>query len=233
MSDIRRLYQLQLLDQEIAGRTTQRQSLEDRLEGWAELTAAEGQHDEARSVMALLEREQRDRQGEVDAATAKVNREEQRLYGGEIRNPRELTALQQEVFSLQAQRNEKDEELLALLIRVEEARARLREAETKLSELEARWAVMKQEMESELTVVLAALTQSASQREQVTHSVDADSLRLYETLRAGRNGVAVARVEQNRCQGCRVELPAAVLQRVRQDRQLTQCNHCHRLLYLM
>jgi predicted nucleic acid-binding Zn-ribbon protein len=30
-----------------------------------------------------------------------------------------------------------------------------------------------------------------------------------------------------------VELPAAIVQRVRQDRQLTQCNHCNRLLYLM
>ena len=233
MSDIRRLYQLQLLDLEITVRSVEQRGLEERLQGWAELDESVARRDEARGALIVLEREQRDFQGEVDVAAAKLTREEQRLYGGEIRNPRELTDLQREVQSLQAQRADKDEQLLELLVRVDEARAHLRDEEAKAGELEARWAAMTQEMRTQLTAVTATLAQLDAQRTQVTQGVEASSLRLYDTLRAGRNGLAVARVEQSRCQGCRVELPAAVLQRVRQDRQLSQCNHCNRLLYLM
>jgi predicted nucleic acid-binding Zn-ribbon protein len=232
MSDIRKLYQLQLLDQEIAARSAEQRDVEERLAGWPELTAAEERRTEARSDLASLERELRDLQAEVDDASAKVAREEQRLYGGEVRNPRELTSLQQEVTGLQTQRREREEQLLELLVRADEARGRLREQEAKVAELEAQWAAMKDQMQGQASEVAVALAQLNGQRMQLAQGVEPGSLSLYETLRAGR-GQAVARIEQNRCQGCRVELPAAVVQRVRQDRQLTQCNHCNRLLLMM
>ena len=231
MSDIRKLYQLQLLDQEIATRSTEQRDLQDRLAGWPELTAAEERQKEAQTALALVEREQRDLQGEVDDATAKVAREEQRLYGGVVRGSRELMALQQEVTGLQTQRHVREEQLLELLMRIEDVRSRLREENAQVKDLSAQWEAMKQEMQGRLAEVEAALARLSSQRQQLVQGVEAGSLSLYETLRAGR-GLAVARIEQNRCQGCRVELPAAVVQRVRQDRQLTQCNHCNRLLYL-
>src|SRR5688572_18059782 len=118
MSDIRKLYQLQLLDQDISARSGEQRDLQERLAGSPELIAAEVRQREAQNAVALVEREQRGLQGEVDDATARVTREEQRLYGGEVRGSRELMALQQEVIGLQAQRREREERLLDLLVRM-------------------------------------------------------------------------------------------------------------------
>jgi predicted nucleic acid-binding Zn-ribbon protein len=232
MTDIRKLYQLQLLDQEISSRTAEQRDLQERLAGSPELIAARERQQEVQNALDLIEREQRSLQDDVDDAVAKLTREEQRLYGGEVRGTRELQGLQQEVDSLQAQRQEREERLLELLVRVEDARTALRDQTAEVRELSGQWDSSKERMEAELAAVNAVLERLGGQRQQLVSGIEPASLSLYETLKAGR-GLAVAQIQQNRCQGCRVELPAAIVQRVRQDRQLTQCNHCNRLLYLM
>ena len=69
-----------------------------------------------------------------------------------------------------------------------------------------------------------------AERGRWTDVIDAPTLGLYERLRSGRQGRAVARVERSICQGCRIGLPSHLVQRVRSGVVLVQCPSCERIL---
>ena len=61
--------------------------------------------------------------------------------------------------------------------------------------------------------------------------VEPPLLQRYETLRQAKGGRAVAKVERDLCQGCRMSLPTQLRQRVRSGRQAVNCSSCGRMLF--
>ncbi len=54
----------------------------------------------------------------------------------------------------------------------------------------------------------------------------------YQLLRKTKNGLAIVKVEKNTCQGCRIALTTAELQKIIQLKDLIQCKMCNRILYV-
>ena len=75
-----------------------------------------------------LEREQRHMEGEIDALSTKIEREEGRLYDGSVKLPKELAGIQQEIEALRARRSDIEDAELELLDSLEEAEASRAEA---------------------------------------------------------------------------------------------------------
>ena len=87
---------------------------------------------------------------------------------------------------------------------------------------------IKQDAEAKLGDDLAAL---ALEREEVLRLVAQNLIPMYESLRKSRGGVAVARVERNMCQGCRLSLPTGDVQKARTSQGTVLCSSCGRILY--
>jgi predicted nucleic acid-binding Zn-ribbon protein len=71
-----------------------------------------------------------------------------------------------------------------------------------------------------------------AKRTQEASGIDSRATSLYAVLRERKAGVAVAQVERGMCQGCRITLPAAVLQKARGSTGLVQCVRCERILFV-
>jgi hypothetical protein len=113
------------------------------------------------------------------------------------------------------------EELEPLVEKANEALSRLEDARPAQ---EAEW----REAEAKLGDDLAAL---ALEREEVLPLVAPNLIPMYESLRKSRAGVAVARVERNMCQGCRLSLPTGDVQKARTSQGTVLCSSCGRILY--
>jgi predicted nucleic acid-binding Zn-ribbon protein len=85
--------------------------------------------------------------------------------------------------------------------------------------------IEKERLENEL----AALGQK---RKTMAGQIDSAILRLYEEIRLARQGRAVSKVVQGRCQGCRISLSMSDQQRARMGNELARCSNCGRILYL-
>lgn len=68
-------------------------------------------------------------------------------------------------------------------------------------------------------------------RRQLMERIPADMARDYNRLR-GRHADAVVPVVDGVCQGCFVQLPAAVRVLLPNPRERVSCDHCGRILYL-
>lgn len=233
MSDLDGLYQLQQLDTrifdlrdrlenhpmkvEVQGLEEERESLE------AELKEAEASLQESRKRMARME-------SEIQALEEKARREEEKLYGGKVTNPKELRGLQAEVRSLGKQKDTLETELLEEMERQEELRGSVDALRSRLEELGRGIGEKKGVLEEETAGLEGELAALEKERDTLRSGIDGELLELYDRLLAAKQNLAVVKVVEGICQGCRVELPGKDYDRFLKSEDVFRCTNCGRIL---
>ena len=232
MSSIRVLTSLQAVDSDIRSHRTVQEELQRQLDDIEQLEALKEQVAGVQSIIADLEKEQREADGEAEGTREQLQGVEAKLYSGSIRIPKELVALQQDAAMIKTRLEGQDERVLGLMTRLEEQRGMLEGLKTELAQVEAERSELERKLGAELSQLASELDQLNVQRLSLTTQVSSSDLALYESLLNAKQGRAVARIERATCQGCRINLPTTVQHRVRSAQILTQCPSCSRVLYM-
>ncbi|MBA7648328.1 hypothetical protein ES703_56114 [subsurface metagenome] len=216
---------------EIEAKTEALAGVESRLgasEALAEVRALLASEEEC---LAALEKNQRLGEWEVEDMRSKTALLEEKLYGGSVRNPKELVSLQEQVEHLKKGRRGQEDKLLDIMAEVETVQNRVAAKREELQRMEEDWRQEQSFLSREQAELRASLADLEQKREELAARIDGVSLELYHDLRR-RQGRAVAKVEQGMCQGCRLVLSMNELQRARMGQELVQCSSCQRILYL-
>jgi predicted nucleic acid-binding Zn-ribbon protein len=232
MTNVADLYALQEIDSALDARRASLADAESRVGETEELVEARERVSALKQGLEEAEKQQREQEWEIDDLREKIEPLEKRLYGGTIRNPKELEDLQQDVQSLKKRQRALEDRDLEIMVAVEEAQRSNREAQELLAEVQAAWEVEQERLarqQAELRSEIAALEQ---RRGDQIGLVDSPVLGLYENLRTARQGRAVAKVERGTCQGCRISLPMNIVHRARGGTEIVQCSSCERILYV-
>ena len=232
MVSIKRLYDLQELDWDIAAREKTLAEVILRLGDDPELTSAREQHERLESRLAERAPVRRQAEGDVQQLDDKLKAVEERLYGGVITNQRQLSAYEEERSYLGEQRSSEEEKLLELMVEVDELQAANNLADEFLKDLEDRRGDEYPKLLSDKERLLGELQELSRAREEMTGNLSPSALSVYESLRKSRDGHAVAKVERGMCRGCRIALPMTEAQRARRSQQIVQCGSCNRILYV-
>lgn len=230
MATARQLHHLQEIDQQIksaedAIKSKEAQQCESEALITARLQAVAG-----KQRLDELKKRQHGLEVDVSGLVAKIADSEQRLYGGRIMNPKELTSLQAEVKALKARRDQIENELLQVMDEVENAEKGAVDTADCFNKVETQWRKEQEKLSEEIARIKERLTGLKKSFEAISCEIDAASLELYERLKKSR-GEAVARVEQGICRGCRISLSSAELQRARGGALVT-CSSCGRIIFL-
>ena len=226
------LYALQETDSAIEAAKASLVVVEEQLGESEELLAGHQAVEEGRAALEGVSKQQRELEWQVDDLRSRVSGVEDKLYGGSVRNPKELASMQEEANILRGQLRRREDELLDLMVRVEERQAALREAEESLSEVEKRWQQEQKELASQKGKLEGELAGLEEKRRQQSGLIGAQVLVLYDNLWERRQGRAVVKVERGMCGGCRISLPMTVLQKARSGLDVVQCVSCERILYV-
>lgn len=235
MSELERLYQLQIVDSTVDQAAYRKAHLPERAEfdtARAATRAAESQlaanstrRSELDAQYAALEEAGR----VVDAKVARLE--------GQMRNvvvTREAEAIQREIATLRSERDETDEAGLLLLDENESLSAEVPNIEGAITSARAQESVAAEALrvaEGELVAQVDALK---SQRAALLDELSADIVRRYESMRPGFKGVAVAKLQGTRCTGCHLDLSRVEIEAVRAvpTGEVPECPQCARILYL-
>ncbi len=124
-----------------------------------------------------------------------------------------------------------EDELMAKLVELEETEKSLSDAKEnlhkRLSEFESQKALLNGE-KNQLEHLIKGLL---DKRESAKLPIEASVIGIYETLRKAKNGVAVARLQEDSCSSCGSSLTANQCQQARSQAKLFYCPSCGRLLY--
>jgi predicted nucleic acid-binding Zn-ribbon protein len=232
MSQPFKLYRLQQMDSQL---DQVRARLEQIAAALREDTALRLAQEEANQSAQALEQERkalRRAEETVHSQRLKIEQTESTLYGGKVRNPKELQDLQNEVAALKRYISVLEDRQLEAMLAVEEAEAFDATTVAALDEVRAQLAKQNSSLAGEQLDLQKELERLKNERETTAATIEAGDLSLYEQIRLQRRGVAVARVTQDKsCSACGSTLNATLLHAARSPSQLTRCDVCGRILY--
>ena len=139
MSALRQLYQLQIVDSEHDDMSRQLAMVNEGLGESEEVRRAAEAVAETETSLADLRTQMRALELEVGGVNAKLKQNQDRLYSGRVRNPKELSNLQEEAAALRRRLSELEVRELELMIEIEEAEAELSERQARHQQIEQSW----------------------------------------------------------------------------------------------
>lgn len=223
------LYHLQGLDSEGDKKRRRLAEVEAALGESEALRQARRRVENAEKRAHSWERKQRDLDLQVQGLTDKISREEQRLYSGVIKNPKELEGIQTEVAALKRRRQQLEGDLLEAMIAREDAEAEQAEAQKHLDEEQVNWSAGQTELVGEREKLHEELAEIEQARAGLLPSIDADDLAIYEGLRRRKGGAAVVELRDGTCGGCGVAVSPSLEWQLRQGK-LVACSNCERII---
>jgi len=230
MNVANQLYQLQAVDLAIESSEQAVSQIASQLGESKAVVEAQAKLTLGHQRLEELRHQQDSAEWEIDDLVAKLAIAEDKLYSGEIRNPKELTNLQHEVDGMRAKRNQLEDKALAIMEQVELATASVASESSELKTLEVEWRSQQQQLSTEMEQLKTTLSEFNHKRQLQLAKIDPQAVEVYNELKKQKR-TAVAKVEQGICRGCRISLPTTELQRARSD-SLVRCSSCGRILFL-
>jgi len=178
-----------------------------------------------------IEREVAKAEADVEQVRQRAARDRARLDAG-VGTAKELESLQHEMTSLSRRQSELEDLELEVMERLEAAQAALTAIAAERDDKETR----RRALDDEAAGLLADLDRDRAyaleSRAAVAGGVPAELIALYEKIRSRENGVGAAALHQRRCEGCRLELTASDVSRLRDAApdEVLRCEQCQRIL---
>jgi predicted nucleic acid-binding Zn-ribbon protein len=228
MTVTHQLSQLDRLDSDIARLEAELADVRRRARQNAELARAEARagsaRQEAQHVSAALRAAERD----IEEVESKMKRDRDRLYSGQVVDPRNIASLEKEIEHYETVRDEREELALDMMERLEAAQRELAGAEAAVIELRARWERERPQLAEREVQIQEEIAARRDEREAVAAAIETRALDMYTRVRKVA-GQAVSPLQGSVCGACRVALPPKDVQHVRAGALVT-CSNCSRIL---
>ena len=225
------LYRLQLVDSHMDEVRTRLEEIRQTLENDEEMRRAKKQVNETEVALKLSRHSLKESEIEVNKQKQKIELSEANLYSGNVKNPKELQDLQNEVAALKRHLATLEDRQLEAMLEEETAEQAHRVALEELEQVKTRLADQNQTLTAEQSDLNKDLERFEAERQAALSPLDANLLTIYDQLRQQKRGLAIAAVTDGACAACGTTLTPAQLQSTRSATQVINCPTCGRILY--
>ena len=230
MAQAEALFNLQKIDLEIIRDRKRLKEIASALEDSEVIVQAQKQVDEAQEQLKPLRADMRNLELEIQSNTDKSKQSDQRLYSGNVKNPKELQDLQNEIASLKKRNEVLEDRLLEQMMMVEEAEDTLEERTGTLETVTSEWEQEHQDLLTEKSELEADVERLFEQRNSALKNVHDDNLKLYDTMRKQKANKPISALSGRTCSICGVEQTMSTEQEVKRGAELINCSNCGRIL---
>jgi predicted nucleic acid-binding Zn-ribbon protein len=231
MSESFKLYRLQQIDSELDRSFARIDEIDHLLADNEKIRRSQNVLDNAKIFHFEAEKRLRLAEEKVKDQRIKIERSQAALYGGKVSNPKELQDLQQESESLKKFLSSLEDQQLEAMLALDDAEADYSEASEAYNATEIQVADQKAAFLAEKSGLLQDIERQQNERNAASANIDPSVIRIYETLRQKKNGIAVARVLDKTCGACGSTLSAAIFSSAQVPARITRCSTCGRILY--
>lgn len=231
MSQPFKLYRLQQIDSQIDQTRARLHETGIALNDSTEVRQAEAARVEMDHALHKARQALRVVEEEVKAVQLKLEQTESTLYGGKVRNPKELQDLQKENAALKRQISAFEDHQLEEMMAVEDIEKKQQQAAAFLGEIQKKDSLQKNHLAEIKANQVKELERMESERQATASTISADDLQVYDQIRKLKRGVAVSKVSDNACSSCGSTLTPSQIQAASSPNQLSRCSFCGRILY--
>jgi predicted nucleic acid-binding Zn-ribbon protein len=174
------------------------------------------------------------KRADVDVEQVKTRRvrDQAMIDGGQIKDPKALERMLGELQSLHRRISDLEDVELEVMERLEEAQQAVARYTDDLAALETEIAMVEAAFEKASGELTAQLAAAKDERVTAASGMPEDLMKLYEKLRAQKDGVGAAALRRRECGGCRLTLNASDLGIIakKPDDEVVRCEECDRIL---
>lgn len=225
-----KLYRLQLLDIELAEHQSRLREAQSLLGETREVLDARSAQERAARELVQQQTRLKDLEFELQRLTARIAATEDRLYGGQVSNPKELHGLEKDHDYLKRARDKQEDGVLHAMTEVERCERAAAESASRRTAVEGRWRAEQDKLTAHVEQLQSRVATLKKNRAAIAGPLDASALAMYEELVQKKGGRAIALLVGQSCGGCRVTLASGKAQEVRRSQQLITCTNCGRIL---
>ncbi len=230
-AEFNNLYKVQQSDSEIARLQQALDGLDTGAELESQVRQLETELAELGAQLRASEKENLACELELKTLEEKRTRFRAQLYGGTVRNPRQLTDLHQEVEMLEREIHKLEDRTLELMEQMEAQRSKIASGEARLGELKGQLETVRAKYNSVSERLRAEVGELEAKRREDAAQVGVHLLKRYEQIRARTGNLALVKVSGKNCPGCRIALPSETVKGIQAHKTGLTCENCGRLLF--
>ena len=167
-------------------------------------------------------------ESDIKTFTEKLNKYQEQIYS--VKTNKEYDAITVEIETIENKIDETELSGVELLEKEETYNKEVALFEEKLSEHEKHLAKRETELKEKLDQTETEEQFLLSKRNDIKKLVKPRIFASYERIRKGRDGIAIAVIENYNCTGCYTTLPAQMVVEVRKMERIINCEVCGRIL---
>jgi len=188
----------------------------------AEYVAVRDRHD-------ALEKDQRDRQGELSVLEESLKKYMDGLM--QVKNQREYAAMLKEIDAVKAQIAAHEEAVLTDMEELEGLQGDLEARSSHIAEERAQVDRESAQVESDSAAAQELIARCHEERARIEAELPADLVDNVRRVEEARQGIFLTRADREMCQACFVRVRPQVFQEIRQNSKIHACGNCRRYLY--
>ncbi len=185
--------------------------------------------EEARKKHEDLIKRQREREADLKKGQESIRRAQGRL--NEVKTNKEYHAALKEIELIEAKNAETEDDIISTLEEADRIRGEVKAAEAVFEEYRERYEKERKTVEEELAALDDELLTCRRKNDEIRKQIESDLLKRYEAIQGIRNGLAVAEVRKEVCQGCHMNIPPQLYNELQKTTDLVSCPNCNRIIY--
>ncbi len=193
-------------------------------------------HNSMRVSMESLAKRRDDLEDRSRILMGKVKNIKAKEMSGAISH-RDIATTEAEISHLESQRSELEDAEFEVLSEIELLEPQMLDLESRIAERDAELSKLKEQNLDIASGLNGEIIDMDGKRSGLVGGIDAALLKIYDDIYARVASLAVAKVENGNCQGCRLKLSSVEIENVRRalsgdfSRPPT-CEQCGRILYV-
>jgi predicted nucleic acid-binding Zn-ribbon protein len=231
MSQVFKLYRLQQIDSILYKSRSRLDEIDQILRDDRSIQEAEQTVTVAENIANTARKALKSAEASTQAQRTKIKNTETKLFGGSVKNPKVLQDLQKESEALRRYLGVIEERQLEAMLEMDDAAELLNEARAQLRDLQTRKIELSASLNGEKSKLLEEVKRQQVERLATTKTISIEDISLYTKLRERRKGIAVAKVTDKSCAACGSTLNSSLLQSARSPNIMVHCETCGRILY--
>lgn len=230
IEELRNLIELQHIDSEIVKKTDLLEAIPKKISIFERpFKEARTSFEKAKQKYESIEKKKKDKERTLDEINEKIKK--LRARTSEIKTNKEYQAHLKEIELAESQIRSVEDEILSLMEILDNANRELRCEEEKVKIEEAKVKEFEKTLLKETEEAKREIERLKAQRIDIARKISPEIYKLYISLLETKNGLAVAEVRDEVCQGCNMSISPQLYVEIKKNEEIYQCPQCHRILY--
>jgi predicted nucleic acid-binding Zn-ribbon protein len=153
-----------------------------------------------------------------------------KIENTQVKTLKQLDEIHKTALELKEKLAKKEEELEALINDVQSLSTKLNEIRRNILKAKKEYSGIKSQYDQEVKKIQKEYQTLKAKRDDLRSKLSDSLIAKYNNLKNSRN-TAVVKIENNCCGGCNMALAALVLEKLKQEGSIVECENCGRILY--